>query len=85
MKESIDLLRAARKPLIATECSSVVDYKDAPLLEWDWIQELCEAGVWAAIATSNFCGPQFRGMWRDIEWHRRMTRSIHSAKLPAFG
>lgn len=79
--------RAAGKPLITTECWSLVDYKDWPLLEWDWLKQLCELGVrtaaatgcWASIATSNFCGPQFAGMWRDVDWHRRMTDIIHSA------
>ena len=82
--------RTAKKPLITTECWSVVDYKDFPLLEWGWIKELCEHGVrsaaatkqWSAIATSNFCGPQFRGMWRDVAWHKRMTDVIHGAPLP---
>ncbi len=81
--------RTARKPLITTECWSVVDYKDGPLLHWDWIKELCEEGVtrasgtgaWVAMATSNFCGPQFHGMWRDVAWHRRMTDIIHAAPL----
>jgi hypothetical protein len=52
---------------------------------------LCEIGVrtaaatgrWRAIATSNFCGPQFVGMWRDVDWHKRMTEVIHAAKVPA--
>lgn len=78
------------KPLITTECWSVVDYKDWPLLNWDWIKDLCELGVqtasatgrWAAMATSNFCGPQFVGMWCDVDWHRRLTDVIHSGKLP---
>ena len=82
--------RTARKPLITTECWSVVDYKDFPLLNWDWIIELCEHGIrraaatgqWHAMATSNFCGPQFEGMWRDVRWHRRMTDLIHSSRLP---
>lgn len=93
----VDLLaewgRTSGKPLITTECWSVVDYKDWPMLKWDWILELCETGVraaaakarWVAIATSNFCGPQFRGMWRDVAWHRRMTDAIHDARLPAWG
>lgn len=34
-----------------------------------------------AISTSNFCGPQFVGMWRDVEWHRRLTDIIHSAPV----
>ena len=80
----------AHKPLITTECWSLVDYKDYPLLSWDWLKELCEVGVrhatqqgrWAAMATSNFCGPQFVGMWRDAEWHRRLTDVIHGGSLP---
>jgi hypothetical protein len=84
-----DWSRASGKPLITTECWSVVDYKDWPLLTWDWIKDLCETGVttaastarWAAIGSSNFCGPQFRGMWRDVAWHRRMTGVIHNARL----
>jgi hypothetical protein len=77
------------KPLITTECWSLVDYKDWPLLEWDWLKQICELGVrtaagtgrWVAIATSNFNGPQFAGMWRDVDWHRRMTDLIHSASV----
>lgn len=83
--------RSAKKPLITTECWSIVDYKDWPLLNWNWIQELCETGIrtaagtgrWVAMATSNFCGPQFVGMWRDVEWHQRMTKIIHEAMLPS--
>ncbi len=70
--------------LITTECWALVDYKDWPLLKWDWIKELCALGVntavktgaWKAIATSNFCGPQFKGMWRDVGWHQALTRLI---------
>lgn len=84
--------RVSGKPLITTECWGVVDYKDWPLLSWDWIKELCEFGVrqssatgrWVAIATSNFCGPQFVGMWRDVDWHRQLTDVIHEGALPAW-
>jgi hypothetical protein len=77
------------KPLITTECWAVVDYKDWPLLKWDWIKDLCTLGVqhaassgqWLAIASSNFCGPQFAGMWRDKNWHLNVTRSIKSAAI----
>jgi hypothetical protein len=77
-------------PLITTECWGIVDYKDWPLLDWGWVKELCDLGTrqaaatgrWAAIATSNFCGPQFVGMWRDVDWHRRLTDAIHEADLP---
>ncbi|MCK5463654.1 MAG: hypothetical protein KAI95_11585 [Bacteroidales bacterium] len=28
------------------------------------------------LCTSNFTHPQFRGMWEDIKWHKKMTRII---------
>jgi hypothetical protein len=76
----------AGKPLVTTECWGVINYKDWPMLDWDWVKELCEHGVrracaagrWKAMATSTFCGPQFAGMWRDVAWHRRMTDLIHA-------
>lgn len=69
--------RQIHMPLITTECWGVVDYKDWPLLKWDWVQELCVLGAqhaaasgrWLAMASSNFCEPQFVGMWRDKLWH----------------
>lgn len=75
------------KPLVTTEAWSVVDYKDWPGLDWGWVKEGCEFGVnaalstgrWAGMCTSNFCGPQFRGMWRDIAWHQKLTRQILAA------
>jgi sugar phosphate isomerase/epimerase len=78
-------------PLGTTECWGVVDYKDWPLLSWDWVKDLCELGTvtaaatgrWLLIATSNFCGPQFAGMWRDIAWHQRLTRLIRDARVDA--
>jgi hypothetical protein len=93
LEYGIDLVtewsRVSGKPLITTECWGIVDYKDWPLLHWDWVQDLCEWGVrrasskgrWVAMATSNFCGPQFRGMWRDVAWHRRLTDVIHQGKI----
>ncbi|WFE82802.1 cellulase-like family protein [Parabacteroides chongii] len=78
-----------KRPLITTECWGIVDYKDWPLLSWDWVKELCtlgtvtaaQTGMWAGIATSNFCGPQFTGMWRDINWHQNLTKLIKSSSL----
>ncbi len=85
--------RYSGKPLITTECWSVIDYKDWPLLDWGWVKEMCEFGVeeasktgrWVALATSNFCGPQFVGMWRDVEWHRRLTDVIHYGPIRSSG
>lgn len=81
--------RRSGLPLVTTECWGIVDYKDWPLLSWDWVKELCafgsleasRSGRWAAIATSNFCGPQFKGMWRDVAWHKRLTKAIHQGPL----
>ena len=82
--------RNVGKPLMTTECWGIVDYKDWPLLNWDWVKHLCALGTekaaaegrWIAISTSNFCGPQFVGMWRDVEWHQRLTNIIKNSKLP---
>jgi hypothetical protein len=82
-----DWSRATGLPLVTTECWAIVNYKDWPLLDWGWVKELCAHGVeeavktgrWTGIATSNFCGPQFRGMWRDVDWHQRLTKRIRES------
>jgi hypothetical protein len=79
----------ANQPLITTECWGIVDFKDWPGLNWDIVKEMCETGVkaaaatgqWIAIATSNFVGPQFVGIWRDIEYHQRLTDIIKTAMI----
>jgi len=71
-------------PLMTTECWGLVDFKDWPLLNWNWIKDLCRTGVetaagtgqWLAIGTSNFAAPQFRGMWSDVRWHREANEAI---------
>jgi hypothetical protein len=78
-------------PLATTECWGVVDYKDWPLLNWDWVKDMCALGVetaaatgrWSVVATSNFCGPQFAGMWRDVAWHQRLTQLVKRSRLDA--
>jgi sugar phosphate isomerase/epimerase len=85
--EWADFSRATGRPLITTECWGIVDYRDWPGLDWGWVKESCEAGVeaacatgrWHAVATSNFCGPQFAGMWQDVAWHRRLTDRIRAS------
>jgi len=85
----VEWSRTTGKPLYITECWSLVDYKDWPGLEWDWILDInaraveyaASTGRFVGIATSNFCGPQFTGMWREIEWHQRLTRLITSATV----
>ena len=93
LQDRIDLginwSKKSNLPLITTECWGPIDYKDMPLLDWGWVKEACEYGAthaaqsgrWLAVATSNFCGPQFVGMWRDVAWHKRMTDMIHKAPV----
>jgi hypothetical protein len=83
--------RRTQQGLVTTECWGVVNYRDWPLLDWGYVKDLCALGTeaavgtgrWLAVATSNFCGPQFVGMWRDIEWHRRLTGTIRSGEIDA--
>jgi Sugar-binding cellulase-like len=61
--------RASGKPLVTTECWSLVDYKDWPRLDWGWIKDMTAMGVehaarqgrWIGMAASNFCGPHDEG------------------------
>ncbi len=86
-----DWSRSTGLGVITTECWGMVDYKDWPGLDWGWVKDLTEFGLreaagtgrWLAMATSNFCGPQFVGMWRDVDWHQRLTRLIRSAPIDA--
>ncbi len=89
IKQYANGAKAVNQPIITTECWSIVDYKDYPMLNWNWIKDLCELGVTTAagigqgvaIATSNFCGPQFVGMWNNVEWHKRLTDIIKNATI----
>lgn len=93
LRTSIDLhaaySRKTQRGLVTTECWGPVDYKDGPRLDWGWVKETCEFGTrhaaasgrWLGIATSNFCAPQFVGMWRDVAWHQKLTKVIKSAEL----
>jgi hypothetical protein len=89
--KAADWSRRTGKPLLTTEAWALVNFRDWPMLEWDWIMDICAMGVeaasatgrWTGICTSNFCGPQYRGMWRDIAWHRRLTDIIKSGRVDA--
>jgi hypothetical protein len=89
--KAADWSRRSKLPLVTTEAWASVMYRDWPMADWDWMMDVCAAGVeqasatgrWTAICTSNFCGPQYRGMWRDIAWHRRLTDIIKTSPLAA--
>ncbi|NEN05414.1 cellulase [Diaminobutyricibacter tongyongensis] len=84
-----DWSRWRNLPLVTTESWAIVCWKDGPGLEWGWVKDLCEFGVdeaikherWRGIATSNFCGPQYVGMWEDVAWHVELTTRIHDGAL----
>lgn len=82
-------LKEQKLMLATTECWGIVDYKDYPMLSWDWVKELCELGVktsletgrWMMVATSNFACPQFVGMWRDVNWQKQLTDRIKKHEI----
>ncbi|MDH3648999.1 MAG: hypothetical protein OEQ53_04910, partial [Saprospiraceae bacterium] len=45
------------------------------------VQKACETGRWLSVATSNFCGPQFVGMWHDVNWHIHLTDLVHNSSV----
>jgi hypothetical protein len=67
-----------------TEGWGPIFWLDHPELDWGWVKESAEICVDLArrhdnykfICTSNFTHPQFRGMWEDIRWHRKITSRI---------
>jgi hypothetical protein len=67
-----------------TEGWGPVGWLDHPELNWDWVKEAGDIAVELAkkhsnykyICSSNFTHPQFKGIWEDIKWHRRITSRI---------
>jgi hypothetical protein len=67
-----------------TEGWGPIFWYDHPELDWKWVKESAEICIDLALkhenykflCTSNFTHPQFKGMWEDITWHRKMTRMI---------
>lgn len=81
--------REVGRHLMTTEAWSLVCYKDWPGLEWDWLLEMNEQAVrraaatgrWIGMCTSNFTGPQFVGVWREVDYHQRLTKLIKSSPI----
>jgi hypothetical protein len=69
-----------------TEGWGPIGWYDHPDLSWDWIKESAEICVDLAkkhneykfICSSNFTHPQFKGLWEEISWHKRITGIIKS-------
>ncbi len=82
-----DISTAASKHNIVcgnTEGWGPISWFDHPELNWEWTKESAEICVDLAkrhdnykfICTSNFTHPQFRGIWDDIQWHKKITDRI---------
>lgn len=92
IEAAADLSRRTGLPLSTTEGWAIVSWKDRPGMDWSWVKELTAFGVdralatgrWFSVCTSNFCAPQFPGMWDDVAWHRALTDRIHAAAGPAW-
>lgn len=76
---------AARRgiPCGNTEGWGPIFWMDHPALDWEWVKEsggicvdLAIQNNYRFICTSNFTHPQFRGLWRDVKWHRKLTARI---------
>jgi len=67
-----------------TEGWGPISWYDHPELDWNWVKESADICIDLALkhdnykflCTSNFTHPQFKGMWEDIEWHRKITDHI---------
>ena len=67
-----------------TEGWGPVGWLDHPELDWNWVKEAGDICVDLArwhnnykyICSSNFTHPQFKGIWEDVKWHRRITTKI---------
>ena len=69
-----------------TEGWGPVGWVDHPELDWNWVKEAADISVGLAkkhanykyICSSNFTHPQFKGIWEDMKWHRKITSIIKS-------
>ena len=78
---------ARQLPLWTTECWGSVFWNPALSTSrdpWAYIRDVAEHAVplaaaqgWTGIATSNFSQPHHRDLWADLDWHRRMTATVH--------
>lgn len=83
MAETARLARQYAKPVGNTEGWGIVNWLDHPALTWEIIQEAGEICArlgrkhgYRFNCTSNFTHPQFRRLWADVAWHRRVTTII---------
>ncbi len=83
VKEAKNLSDQFGIPLGNTEGWGLINWCDHPLLKWDIIKEAGLIGArlgskygYSFNCSSNFCHPQFLGMWEDVAWHQKVTAII---------
>lgn len=67
-----------------TEGWGPICWYDHPELDWKWTKESAEICIdlvkrhdnYKFICTSNFTHPQFKGLWNDVNWHKKVTSRI---------
>ncbi len=87
MQARIQLISAMAQrhkiPCGNTEGWGPIMWIDHPALGWEWVKtsgdvcaDLAIENGYKFICTSNFTHPQFRGMWEDVAWHKKITGRI---------
>ncbi len=72
------------RPVGNSEGWGPVVWLDHPLLDWrvtracaELALPLAAAAGFAFNSSCNQCGPQFPGLWREVDWHRARCSEIH--------
>jgi len=75
-------------PVGNTEGWGPINWIDHPGLDWTMTKEAGEICAhlgakygYAFNCTSNYTHPHFRGIWDDVDWHRRLTSIIKAGRL----
>ncbi len=85
--KAADLGKKYNIPVGNTEGWGAVFWQEHPFVDWKFIKEAADVSIDLAvkhdykfICTSNFTHPQFKGMWRDVQWHQHITARIKAGK-----
>ena len=70
-------------PVTNTESYGPWFMTEHPDVDWSWLKQWsemgvkmsCEAGLWGTT-TCSYAGPQFKELWADKQWHRRLNREF---------
>ncbi|MDP7396961.1 MAG: cellulase-like family protein [Lentisphaeria bacterium] len=87
MEEMAAVAGQWKLPLANTEGWGPIMWTEHAALDWGWVRESAEIVAalgakhgYAINCTSNFCMPNFPGMWADADWHRQVTAVIRGGQ-----